>query len=293
MNIRLLCLLLIFSPMLAGAYAADVDVYLLSGQSNMVGAAKVSQIEADIPREIPGAFFWNGKDFEPLVIGKTKTSGHDGDFGPEIGFALKMATAKHPIYLIKWAASGMPLYQGWDGDKWAGDEPGPNRKNFYPGEKPGDPNVGTLYEHMIKTFRAGVQHLKGKGDQPVIRGFLWMQGEMDSKGESSAKNYAASLRRLRQRVAEGMSALPQLPMVFGQALPHEPALPRYTHRKELRAQMAAADQDSGQPEALARVKMVSTDGFGLNPDTVHYNADGQMRLGTAMAEAMKVLLLQK
>jgi hypothetical protein len=39
--------------------------------------------------------------------------------------------------------------------------------------------------------------------------------------------------------------------------------------------------------------MVSTDGFSLMPDTVHYDAAGQLRLGKAFAAALKELAAEK
>ena len=112
-----------------------------------------------------------------------------------------------------------------------------------------------------------------------------MQGEADAKHERSATDYATSLRRLRDRLAADLG-VESLPLVFGQVLPHEPAVARFTHRHEIRAAMAAADERSGRPEALPRARMVSTDGFGLLPDTVHYDAGGQVALGRAFAAAL-------
>ena len=71
-------------------------------------------------------------------------------------------------------------------------------------------------------------------------------------------------------------------MVFGQVLPHEPAAARFTHRDVIRKQMEQVDR-------LPGVKMVSTDGFGLLADTVHYNAEGQLSLGREFAKALKTL----
>lgn len=271
----------------------EVDVWLLGGQSNMQGIAKLAEMPGGVPREIPHAFFWNGHDFEPFVLGQTKTSTRAGEFGPEVGFALDMATPERPIYLIKYHASGMPLHHGWHGNRWVGGEPQPGRRNFYPGETPDDPNQGTLYRAMVAQFQAGVRRLNETGHRPVIRGFLWMQGEQDSKHTDSATTYAANLKRLRARLAADMGAAPNLPLAFGQVLPHEPALERFTHRTEIRAQMAAADVDSGKPEAIPRAKMVSTDGFGLAPDTVHFNAAGQLRLGRSFAAAMKAIATRR
>lgn len=269
---------------------AEADVWLLGGQSNMQGIAKIAGLPAEVPRAVPHAFFWNGEAFEPLVLGRTRTSAREGEFGPEVGFALGIATADRPVYLVKYHASGMPLHHGWHGNQWAGGEPQPERRNFHPGENPDDPNQGTLYRAMLARFQAGLDQLREDGRKPNIRGFLWMQGEQDSKHPESATNYAASLKRLRARLAADLGAAPELPLVFGQVLPYEPALERFTHRTEIRAQMAAADMESGKPEAMARTRMVSTDGFGLVADTVHYNADGQLRLGRGFASAMKGIL---
>ncbi len=276
-----------------GAASREADVWLLGGQSNMQGTGKIADLPGDHPRTIPHAWFWNGTGFEPLELGKTKTSGRDGEFGPEIGFALEMATAARPVYLIKYNASGMPLHHGWHGSQWVDGEPQPGRRNFYPGERADDPNQGVLYLAMLAQFKAGVENLEQSGRQPIVRGLLWMQGEQDAKHLVSATAYVASLRRLRQRLAADMGTATDLPLAFGQVLPHEPAMDRFTNRTEIRAQMAAADMDSGKPEAMPRTRMVSTDGFGLAADTVHYNAEGQLRLGRAFASAMKVMTVDR
>lgn len=268
--------------------AAEVDVYLLGGQSNMQGIGKLADLPADVPREPAETFFWNGKAFEPLVVGTTRTSNRPGEFGPEIGLATALPANDRGHYLVKYAASGMPLHHGWNAATWVGDPPDPKRRTFYPGERPDDPNQGTLYREMLARFRAALAALEQRGDTPVIRGFAWMQGEADAKHEQSATDYAASLRRLRDRLAEDVGAK-SLPLVFGQVLPHEPALARFTHRREIRAAMAAADERSGRPEALPRARMVSTDGFGMLPDTVHYDAAGQLALGRGFAAALQAI----
>lgn len=289
MRIRALFSLLLLPWILSPLRAGEVDVYLLGGQSNMQGIAKIADVPAGVLRDLPEVFFWNGKAFVPMVAGKTKTSGRSGEFGPELGFALEMAGRSRPVYLIKYYATGMPLHHGWNGNVWVGGEPCPGRRNFHPGAKADDPNQGTLYRAMLAEFRAGLSSLKQGGDTPVIRGFLWMQGEQDSKHELSATTYAASLRQLHDRLVEDIGAGVRMPMVFGQVLPHDPALERFTHRMEIRAQMAVADSRSGHAGAIPGVRMVSTDGFGLLPDTVHYNADGQLRLGRAFAKALEAM----
>ena len=183
----------------------------------------------------------------------------------------------------------MPLHHGFNGGKWVSREPGPGRRTFYPGESADDPNVGKLYREMLARYRTALQNLRDAGHTPVVRGFVWMQGEADAKHEISAPAYGESLRRLRDRLASDMGANAPMAMVFGQVLPYEPALPRFTHRAEIRQAMATADQNSGHKAAIPRVTMVSTDDFEMGEDTVHYTAKGLLPMGRAFAAAMKSL----
>lgn len=271
------------------ASTPTVTVYLLGGQSNMQGLGKVAELPEPMSREIPHAYFWNGQTFERLVVGQTKVSARANEFGPEVGFAIEMASETNPVYLVKYHASGMPLHHGWNGNVWEGGEPVPGRRNFYPGETPDDENRGTLYAAMRDQFQAALEHLSQSGQTPVVRGFVWMQGEQDSKDALSATSYAASLNRLRRRLAEDLRCEPTLPLAFGQVLPHSPPLERFKFRDEIRAQMAACDCNSGSPEAMPATIMVSTDNISLLPDTVHYDTLGQLRLGEAFAKAIKQL----
>ena len=268
-----------------------IDVYLFGGQSNMQGIGKIAELPQTISREIPYTYFWNKRNFELLVMGTTKVSTRISEFGPEIGFGLQMATAERPVYIVKYHASGMPLHHGWDRNTWVGGDAAPKRRNFYPGKNSDDLNTGTLYASMRSEFRAAVKHLSDAGFTPVVRGFLWMQGEQDSKNEVSASTYAANLNQLRRRLAEDMQVNKDMPLVFGQVLPYDPPMERFTHRNEIRAQMAACDSESGKPETMKNTVMVSTDGFSIGSDTVHYDAAGQLELGRAFGNAMKKLVL--
>ena len=270
--------------------AADVDVYLLGGQSNMQGIGQLASIADQVPTTIPHCYFFVDGGFHPLILGVTKTSTRAGEFGPEVGLALELATEERPVYLIKSHFSGMPLHHGWDGGAWKGGDPVAGRRNFYPGTSEADPAQGVLYRQMLARFQAGLDALEERGDSPKVRGFVWMQGEADAKNGVSATEYAVSLRFLRDRLAEDLSLAPALPTVFGQVLPHEPASARFTHRVVIREQMARADEHSGDALAIPRARMVSTDGVSLLPDTVHYDGPGQLDLGRRFGRTLKALI---
>lgn len=271
----------------------EVDTYLFGGQSNMQGIGKIANLTDDVPREIPKTFFFVDGKFEPLVVGDTQTSTRPGEFGPEVGFALEMAIDGRPIYLIKYAASGMPLDRGWHGNDWRGGIPTEPRRNFFPGESSYDETQGSLYRAMVEKYQAGLEVLDTGGYRPIVRGFVWMQGEQDSKHAESATAYAANLRRLFSRLEADMQLEARLDYgfvaVFGQVLPHEPTPPRFTHRSEIRLQMAHADAHSKHPGAIPNARMVSTDDCELLGDKVHYSAAGQLLLGRKFARMMKDL----
>ena len=269
--------------------AGEVDVYLLGGQSNMQGCGAVADVGTKVPEVIPNAFFVHKQTIEPLTLGKTNNRG-EKSFGPEIGFALEMASKERPVYIIKYAASGMPLHPGWSGRRWRGTEEIQPGVNFYPGLHSKDPNRGLHYKAMLTEFKDNIAFLKANGHTPVVRGFIWMQGEQDAKQQESAKVYATSLKNLRDRLSEdlGLGNEP-LPMAFGQVVPNEPAPSRFIAIEAMHAQMAAADQDSGKPEAISNCKRVSTAGFRMKDDRVHFDAQGQLALGQAFAMAMKEL----
>jgi len=265
-------------------HAAEVDVYLLGGQSNMDGQGNIHEL-TEVQKEMPErVFFWHDGAFKPFVVGAFPTSvtKKQERFGLEISFAQQVA-GDRPVYLVKFARGGMPLHHGWHGGKWMGGEPASRRVNFYPGESSLDPNIGRLYADMIERFHAAVEQLKTDGHTPVVKGFLWMQGEQDSKNEVSATEYAESLKRLCRRIMEDLG-LEQLKMAYGQVLPHPEPLERFTHRDEIREAMRLADMNSGSPNAIPGSFMVRTDNCELKGDKVHHNTAGYYQMGLNFAE---------
>jgi len=281
-------------PLIAKFGVKQTDVYLLAGQSNMQGIGKLAKLESKHLGEIPRIQFFTGRQFEDLIVGETKTSTRKKEFGPEVGFGWQLSNSHDSertteIAIVKFHASGQPLHHGWNGNKWAGVDFAEGRRNFYPGQNSTDPNRGTHYRAMHSRFQKALADLDRQGINYRVAGFAWMQGEQDSKHTISAEAYAESLRRLKQRIEEDFNNGEPIPMVFGQVLPHTSSLPRFVARNTIRKRMAEADQDSGHANAIHGCKMISTDDFPLLPDNVHYNANGQLMLGTGFAKQLQWL----
>lgn len=270
------------------AVSADpAQVYLLSGQSNMQGSGTLEELTDEQRATIPEALYWNGRTFEPLTPGTTKLSANLERFGPELQFARRLAEANpgDPFYIVKYAASGQPLDYRLSSQEWQGDTYGPGRSNFYPGKNDDDPNAGTRYRQMIKSMRGALAWLREHEPDFQVSGFLWMQGEADGKHEIPAKDYAANLRYLHERLMEDL-AIPPCPMIYGQVLPYSPPAERFTHRDEVRQSMANADRASGHPDSYEWAYMISTDDIALKDDTVHYSSEGLFELSDRFYDAL-------
>ncbi len=289
------------STNLVGDYTEGetVDVYILAGQSNMQGNAKLSSIDASYKQPREKTYFWNGTDFEKMVIGTTQISSRIDEFGPEVGFTyeLEQNPASNKICIIKYHVSGQPLHYGWNGGTWVGGVPadGTHRSNFYPGETQNALNYGSLYNNMKNKVQAGLNRLNTNRITYVIKGIVWMQGEQDSKAEQSANEYAQSLKKLKEILQLDANS-GDVPLVFGQVLPHahegggDRDVSRFTHRTEVRQSMANAHYSSGHADSIPNVYMVPTEAYPHNGDQVHFSGPGYIGLGREFA--IKTLFMQ-
>lgn len=283
----LLCFLLTLLS-LGAAERSPVTVYLLGGQSNMQGLGKIAELPAADLAVLPGVFFWNGKAFEPLQVGKTKLSTRAAEFGPEVGFVrgLRSAGVQGDVYLIKHHLSGQPLDAGWSNAKWEGPEAGPKRATFYPGKDAADPNVGLHFLAWQKMNTAAFAALRADGKEPVVKGIAWVQGEADAKHEVSAQRYPATLALLRQRLIGELELKADVPFAYAQVLPAAGDVPRFVARDLLRRRMAEADEASRHADAVPGLRMVKTEGFSVVADHVHFDTAGQLKLGAALGAAL-------
>ena len=114
--------------------------------------------------------------------------------GPEIGMSMvfqEYATEERPIYLIKCAFSGSGFVNS--APNWSHDETfsGYNASN-------------NLYETYFEPFvKKNLQLIEDEsGRTPVIKGFLWHQGESDSGNNNYDKHLSSLVKRFRNDFAE-------------------------------------------------------------------------------------------
>ena len=202
-----------------------VDVFVLSGQSNMEGSTywthptkKTPLLEnyfneqgmdftavrdgiPSVKTSFYGFYYPNGwnqahtaspdtsspearmtPNFQPTKVGMGV--GDKGDnpnpfFGPELGIAntiAEHASEENPVHLIKCAFSGSGFTKT-DGANWNNRQEDPKKSLFY----------------LLKTYtQKCLDAIKETGKEPVLKGFIWHQGESDG-GESKYEQYMRTL----------------------------------------------------------------------------------------------------
>ncbi len=251
------------------ARVLPIQVFLLAGQSNMDGRAPVGglptspvnlrRLQADVlfyHSNQGGGSRYTADILVPLHPG-TAGDGPDGvrAFGPEITFGRKMADdfPDQKFALIKSANGGTSLHADWN------------------------PSGGAEYLKFKETVANGMAALVDAGYTPEIAGMLWMQGETDAKGPSTAAAYEENLRNFIDEIRTEY-ADPSLAFLIGEVFTND-----YGEMvSEGQAAVAAADPNVG---------FITTRDLSFQ-DAVHFDPAGQMELGRRFASAYQQIVAE-
>lgn len=230
-----------------------MKVFVLAGQSNMVGAAGAEELPAEHREPPENVLLYTGGQWGPL---KPR-----GNWGPEIAFGHELADAmpEERIGLIKYAVggTGLPAWlPGWTAERAATTD---------------NEAAGPLYRNLREAIEHALRHRRA-----TAVGVLWMQGERDSRFRPAGRNYRRNLELLIESLREDLGN-ERLPFILGRVNP--PADRDYDYRDEVRrAQERVADEDE-------YARLVGTDDLPKRDDGLHYNAAGLAGLGRRLAGA--------
>jgi len=234
--------LLLSLSMIAPALAADpIPVYVLAGQSNMEGKARVEVMERQLLEEATAARYAHLRDGDewlvrddviidfldrrgPLTVGY----GSPGRIGPELGFGGVMGDHHdEPVLIIKTAWGGRSLWRDFRSPS-AGlpaddviDELLECQRKRRPETTREEvvTSFGATYRSMLGEIRATLGDSKalfpGKRRELVLRGFVWFQGWNDMIDARATAEYAENMAHFIRDVREDLEA-PGLPFVIGQ-----------------------------------------------------------------------------
>ena len=252
-----------------------IEVFLLAGQSNMSGSGAPDTVPAELEAGHESALIYfaplnePGSDRldRPMVrrwcpLGPGAGS-KAGGFGPELSFGHTIAARRAPqrIALIKSDKGGSSLLNDW---------------------RPHDlDDPSTFTNIMLRDAAAAWQGLRDDGLEPRLAGFLWYQGENETREEiTEPEAYTPALNVLLERIADELNDGQDFPKVFFRVHPHHAVRPHYD---SIRRQLV----DRAEADPLAA--WIDVDDLHY-PDRLHLDGPSLLVAGDRAASAILPLL---
>lgn len=229
-------------------------VYILAGQSNARGRAVIANASAAYQGTISGAYIWTGSAFATLEAGVNNDGTTGSDFGPEMSMMKKLQELHGTdVYLVKEALGGTGLDDEWD------------------------PETGSEYSALFVKIAAAIADLQSSGKTPKIMGFIWIQGEEDSKTIANAAAYETRLASLVQEVRTDCAAIinADFSFVTAEAIP-------FANSTLLELPVIRNAQNEVATTA-PNIHLVSTSDLTDIGDDLHFDAASQETLGIRCA----------
>jgi len=260
-----------------------VQVVLFGGQSNMEGAGNYNDLDSAIKERIKivsvRVMYSNGGETpKPLSYYFSQYQkdrrGFGECFGPElfVGLTLAEQNPDQEYLFIKESHGGTALYGAWN-PEWTQEK----AKEVESGEFK---QSLKLYSMHLSYINNNLKRLNDAGKPYEIIGMFWMQGENDAANEVSARSYEDNLKKLINGYRNELG-IKDLPFIMGQINSS------YGKFKEgpgmVRQAMINVSEKMKNVGVIKTSMDKSWKDFPKHTDNVHYNTEGQKRLGTAFA----------
>ncbi|MDD7985321.1 DUF1961 family protein [Lentisphaera marina] len=222
-----------------------IKVFLLAGQSNMVGQVYGGGLNAPYNQAYSKVKTWDYRRNKWVALAPAYR------IGPEIGFghAITKVLPDDDIRLVKYAANGTNLYK-----KWA-------------------PSTGRQYINFMKASYGALADLENKKIPYEITGMLWLQGESDGKEQKGAeykKNLSNFIKDIRLRFNS-----PNMPFIIARV--------RNFYGKGKEAQLVRKAQ-ADLAQEMASVACFDTDDLNPLINGGHYNLENTITIGQRFAQ---------
>lgn len=282
MNRKLVAVVAVLLCLASGEAQAEkpLKVFILAGQSNMVGWGNSLKLPDDLRGGSDRVLMFEGGKWQPLKPFKKAQKHHEKfgmtefSFGPEITFANQIAGAwpDESIGIVKLAFGGSSILT-WKPD-WS-------KKDA---DRVGQGRIGPLYEKLISKVR------QSRKDRDIeIVGFVWLQGGGDMKNVAVAEEYLTNLQSLVASVRKD-TGVAELPFVYGTVRrPEDPSdisdhVPARIAGPYPAIEFVLKAQWDAQKE-ITHARMVVLRDIETHPMNIHYNTSGQVDVGRMFAKA--------
>ena len=283
MTVRLAWFVFALVPLsLFAAEPKPLKVFVLAGQSNMEGKAKMSLVEyqarqpgtSDLFKDFRRSDKWVERDdvWIRFLDRKGKLTvgfGSPNCIGPELAFGWVVGNHyAEPVLLIKTAWGGRSLYRDFRSPS-AGLPSNEALEKMLAEQKrrKADATMEDIKKPFGASYRAMLEEVSGTlanldkhfpelaGHRPELAGFIWLQGWNDMINADATKEYTTNLAHLIRDVRKDLKS-PKLPVVVGQ-MGVDGDHPSANVKRFKDAQAAIVDV----PEFKGNVAMVKTHAF--------------------------------
>jgi len=275
-----ICALILLASQALQAADRPLKVFILAGQSNMVGWGDSTKLPDDLRNGNNRVLMFENGKWQPLQpirkaqknqekLGMTEFS-----FGPEIAFGHEMAKAwpDEKIGIVKFAIGGTSILT-WKPD-WSKED----------ADRAGQGQFGSLYKKLLEK----VEQARTAQEIEIV-GFLWEQGDGDMKNVAVANEYLGNLKSLVAAVRKDTS-VPDLPFLCGSVRRTEDPddisdlIPQRVDGPYPAVEFILKAQWDAQEE-IPHTRTVILRGIETHPMNVHYNTAGQLEVGKLFAKA--------
>ena len=242
--------------------AAEIDLFILAGQSNMQGwrsdAAQYPVDRNHLDARIP--FYFETINYTSSNQQWTTLkpqAGHfsSGHFGPEVTFGRALLKTKLKPAIFKYSKGGSSIKTDWKA-----------------------PNKLGLYDDMVASLQTAIYKLENQGHTVTPKAIIWIQGESDAINTKFATEYYWHLRKLLHHLRVNVIRIPNLPVILSVDEQHPQV---QQHPQVVDAQLRLSMEDP----SITFVSM-----FGLEKaDVTHLTARGTIEQGKRIYSAYKEL----
>ncbi len=241
--------------------ARPVDVWLMAGQSNMVGGSNYDQLPAELipPQEDVPYWYWindgdvtsNGWDrLHPFPEGTGTT------YSAELTFGRRLADTfvERDFAIVKVAVNGTTLGYHW---------------------LPDSTSIKHLYDHLVEQTTTALNDLRiaRPADRVELAGMVWVQGESDSNTIDYADVYGENLATLAGAVRQDFDK-PDLPFLLNEL--------NVNTVNDYVAEVRAGQEAFASSNPFAR--LINGDDLAFRDGMVHYDGIGRLTLGERFAD---------
>lgn len=283
MRISILLFVFLVTTVIAGE---KIHIYLLAGQSNMLGRKNISDTDPLLVQNIGEggiasntiAYHHNYRGSETLATNGFSTlkprppdDGQGGNFGSELTFGRDMQgeLGNEKIAILKYAVGGTSLYGDWYAD-------GTDDQS----------NDGEKYTEFKQLVNAGLAELRNNYPNAKIQveAMLWHQGEADVG--TKAAYYETNLTHFIHDVRQDLHR-PYLPFFIGGLSDLQRDYYEAQNRLAWMEMLIKAQKDvaKADPESWF-VSLDAANGMSISSDGLHFDVNGYKKMGERFREVL-------